>query len=206
MKTAQDPDTDELLDRAAAGDDSARQRLLDRHRDRLRRMVAIRLDRRVGRRVDPSDVVQDALAVAHRKLDEFLVRRPVPFYPWLRQIAWESLVKCHQRHTADKRTVAREEVFTLSDDSIEDLVGRLASSGTGPGERAARAEMRQRVRAALRELAPADREVLVLRYLEQLSTAETADVLGCRVGAVKVRLLRALRRLRDLLDEPEANR
>jgi len=197
-----DPDTNELLDRAAGGDASARQGLLQRHRERLVRMVAVRLDGRVARRVDPSDVVQDALAVAHRRLDDYLDRRPVAFYPWLRQIAWETLVKCHQRHLAGRRSVGREESAALSDQSVEELAGRLAAaSGSGPSERAVRAELRQRVRSALAQLAETDREVLVLRYLEQLSTADAATVLGCTNGAVKVRLVRALRRLRDRLDD-----
>ena len=86
------PDTDLLLDRAAAGDGRARQELLARHRKRLRRMVALRLDRRLAARVDPSDVVQEALADAARKLDGYLRDRPLPFYPWLRQLAGERLV------------------------------------------------------------------------------------------------------------------
>src|SRR3954471_13423303 len=104
-----DPDTGELLDRAAAGDTPARQQLLARHRDRLRRMVAVRLDPRVAARVDPSDVVQEALLEAARKLPDYLRERPVPFYPWLRRLAWEHLLKLHQRHLAAKRDAAREE-------------------------------------------------------------------------------------------------
>ena len=83
------PDTDQLLDRAAQGDDRARQQLLARHRRQLRRMVATHLDRRLAARVDASDVVQEALADAARKLDGYLRERPLPFYPWLRRLAWE---------------------------------------------------------------------------------------------------------------------
>src|SRR5437763_1411592 len=107
--TAAGPDTDLLLDRAASGDGTARRQLLDKHRRRLRRMIALRLDRRLAARVDPSDVVQEALADAGRKLDGYLRDRPLPFYPWLRQLAWERLVKLHRRHTAGKRDVARGE-------------------------------------------------------------------------------------------------
>jgi RNA polymerase sigma-70 factor (ECF subfamily) len=205
VKTARDPDTGELLDAAAAGDAAARQRLLNRHRDRLVRMVAVRLDPRVARRVDPSDVVQDALTEAVKKLDDYLVRRPTAFYPWLRHIAWESLVKCHERHSAGKRTVERDEPLPLSDLSVLELAERLIDSGSGPSGRLMRREAHARVRTALQGLERNDREVLVLRYLEQLSTAETAAVLNCTSGAVKVRLLRALRRLRDRLDENEVS-
>ena len=74
-----DPETEALIGDAARGDESARQRLLDRHRRRLRRMVALRLDRRLAPRLDPSDVVQEALADAAGKLDDYLQDPPLPF-------------------------------------------------------------------------------------------------------------------------------
>jgi RNA polymerase sigma-70 factor (ECF subfamily) len=194
------PDTDQLLDRAASGDGRARQELLARHRKRLRRMVALRLDRRLAARVDPSDVVQEALADAARKLDGYLRDRPLPFYPWLRRLAWERLVKMHQRHVgAGRRSVTREEPPELPEGSALELAERLLTADTGPEDAALKAELRQRVRAALDRLAAADREVLVLRFLERLSTAETAAVLGVSPGAVKLRQLRALDRLRRRL-------
>src|SRR4051794_25150155 len=85
------PDTDQLLADAGRGDADARGRLLERHRPRLRRMVALRLDRRLAARADPSDVVQEALLEAAARLDEYLRSRPIPFYPWLRRIAWAPL-------------------------------------------------------------------------------------------------------------------
>jgi RNA polymerase sigma-70 factor (ECF subfamily) len=196
---ADQADTEELLDRAGRGDDGARERLLARHRSRLRQMVAVRLDRRLAARLDPSDIVQEALADAARGLDEYLRDRPVPFYPWLRRFAWERLVEANRRHLlARRRSVAREEGFDLHlpDDSARALAGRLLSSGTSPSRRLLRQELRDRVQAALDRLDPRDREVLVLRYLEQLSTAESAAALGISVGAVKMRHLRALQRLR----------
>ncbi|HTK78727.1 MAG TPA: RNA polymerase subunit sigma, partial [Gemmataceae bacterium] len=93
--TAQTSDSEELLRRAGGGDEPARQQLLARYRDRLRRMVAVHLDPRLAARLDPSDVVQDALLDAAGKLSHYLRTRPVPFYPWLRRLAWEHLVKLH---------------------------------------------------------------------------------------------------------------
>jgi RNA polymerase sigma-70 factor (ECF subfamily) len=197
--TAVGPDTDLLLDRAAHGDDGARQKLLDRHRRRLQRMIAVRMDRRLAARVDPSDVVQEALADAGRKLDGYLRVRPLPFYPWLRQLAWERLVKLHRRHTAGKRDVGREVVPELPAESALELAERLACPGTGPEQRMLRRELRDRVRGALDGLTPADRELLVLRHAEQLSTKETASVLNITEAAVKSRHLRALERLRTAL-------
>jgi RNA polymerase sigma-70 factor (ECF subfamily) len=197
-----EPDTDVLLEQARRGDAPAREQLLTRHQARLRRMVAVRLDRRLAARVDPSDVVQEVLAEAARRMPDYLRDRPVPFYPWLRRLAWERLVKLHRRHLhARKRSVLREEDWPLPDGSAAELAQRLLASASSPSRRMVRQELRERVRAALADLAARDREVLVLRYLEQLSTAETAAVLEISEGAVKVRHLRALERLRGLLGD-----
>jgi RNA polymerase sigma-70 factor (ECF subfamily) len=196
-----EPETEQLLAAASQGDATARGRLLERHRPRLNRMVAVRLDRRVAARVDPSDVVQETLAVAARGLDDYLRERPLPFFPWLRRLAWLRVTDAHRRHLhAGRRTVAREESAGLPDESVLELAERLAAPGNGPSAALSRRERATRVRAALDRLPERDREILVLRYLEDLTTAETAAVLECSEGATKVRLLRALRRLRDLLD------
>src|SRR5688500_12937185 len=107
--TRAQPDTEELIRSAAGGDRGARGALLQRHRDRLRRMVAVRMDRRLAARVDPSDLVQESLAEADRRLDAYLRERPLPFYPWLRRLALDRVAEAHRRHTAGRRDVAREE-------------------------------------------------------------------------------------------------
>src|SRR5438445_7328535 len=104
--TAAEPDTEELLRRAGGGDRDARGALLQRHHDRLRRMVALRMDPRLAARVDPSDIVQDSLAEADQQLDIYIRDQPLPFYPWLRQIAWDRLADAHRRHIrAARRSV-----------------------------------------------------------------------------------------------------
>jgi len=200
MPATTEPDTGELLDRSAAGDTSARGRLLDRHRERLRRMIAVRLDPRLAARVDPSDVVQDALADADAKLDRYLCDRPLPFYPWLRQLAQDRLAQLFRRHIrAGRRSVGREKGISLSDRSAAELAERLFARGSSPSRHAIQSELRKRVRAALAALPQTDREVLVLRNLEQLSVAATAEVLGLTECAVKMRHVRALAKLRGAL-------
>jgi len=196
---ASEPDTEVLLARAGAGDVAARQQLLEQYRDRLRRLVAVRLDRRLAARADASDVVQEALADAARKLDGYLRDRPLPFYPWLRQLAWERLIKTRRLHTADRRSIDREESALLPEASAAELAQRLAASITGPVQRLVREELWARVRSAVDRLCTADREVLILRHAEQLSTKEAAAVLGVSEAAVKSRHLRALERLREAL-------
>ena len=200
-----DPSVDRLIEQARGGDEAARRALLARHRDRLRRMVAARLDPRISARVDPSDVVQEALAAAAVLLSEYLATQPVPFYPWLRRLAWERLVKLHRWHiTTGKRTVAREVAPELPDGSVNALARVILADTTSPSGQAVRKELRGRVRAALDKLGERDREVLILRYLEQLPVAEIAAIMGSTTGAIKVRHLRALERLRALLGEGDA--
>src|SRR5205085_4756112 len=113
-------DTDDLLERTSCGDDRARNRLLERHRARLRTMIAVRMDRRLKARVDPSDVVQEVLQEANRNLAGYLRDRPLPFHAWLREIAWKRLVDLRRRHIrAAKRSVIREKDVDLglSDES-----------------------------------------------------------------------------------------
>lgn len=195
-------DTDLLLKRVAAGDQDAVNQLLLRHRSRLRRMVRVRLHPRLAARVDPSDVVQEALLEAHRRLAKFARERPLPFYPWLRQIAWERLVQLQQKHRfARKRSVYREEPFDplVSDESLAKLARRLFVSDTGPARQVIKSEMRARVREALSQLSEVDRELLTLRYREQLPIEEIAAIMKLGESAVKMRHLRALQKLRSLL-------
>lgn len=201
MPIPSDPGTDELLSRSYAGDKTARGQLLQRHRDRLRRMVALRIDPRLAARIDPSDVVQEALAEANVKLDKYMHERPLAFYPWLRQITWEKLVHLHRRHVrAGRRSVGREKRQTIPHDSAAELAAPLFDPSATPSRIAIRAEIRERVHTLLNALPEVDREVLVLRNLEQLSVAETAAVLQLTPGAVKMRHVRALARLRAALD------
>ena len=141
---------------------------------------------------------------AARKLPDYLRDRPLPFYPWLRQLAWERLIQQHRRHIdAQGRTVTREQrdARELPDHSAVQLAARLLASGTSPSVQLMRKELQQRVQQMLAKLALADREVLVLRYLEQLSISDTAAVLGLTSDGVKSRQRRALQRFSNLLSD-----
>jgi RNA polymerase sigma-70 factor (ECF subfamily) len=203
-------DTEHLLERVAAGDGAAREQLLERHRRRLGRMVAIRFDPRLAARVDPSDVVQETLAEAAANLDRYLRERPLPFYPWLRQIVQRRLIELHRRHVqAQRRSVTREVgPIGLPDHSVLALAERLFARISSPSAGLRRQERRDRVRAALAALPEQDREILVLRILEALPTRETAAILGIGEVAVRSRQVRALDRLKVLLgpDFPEGER
>lgn len=197
-----DPDTDEFILRIRSGDDSAISCLLDRHRPRLKRLVDVRMDDRIRARVDPSDVVQEVLTQATCELSRYLVERPIPFYPWLRQIAWKQLTQLYRMHViAECRSVAREVALeaALSDQSANVLAEMLVAPEALPSEQAIRVEAIQRMQVAIAQLTASHREVLILRHLEGLSVAETATVLNVTESAVTARHFRALSRLRELL-------
>ena len=195
-------DTEALLDRASKGDPAAVQELLTRFRARLKEMVRIHMDHRLAARVDPSDVVQDTLARAWRELPDYLCRRPLPFYPWLREFAWKILIDLRRKHIlAQRRSVNREDRLyqALPDQSAMNLARKLMANGTSPSHQFLREEMCSRIHAALSKLEERDREVLVLRHLERLSTIEIAAVLKISEGAVRVRHLRAMQRFREVM-------
>lgn len=128
---ADPPDTEQLLERAGQGDANACAELWQRYRAQLRRMIAIRLDSRLAARIDPSDVLQETLTVANRRLNEYLRDRPMPFYPWLRRLACDQMADLRRKHIrAAQRTVNREETPPLSNASVQELAERLlARSG-----------------------------------------------------------------------------
>jgi RNA polymerase sigma-70 factor (ECF subfamily) len=191
--------TDDLLQRATVAEGSVLSLLFDRHRRRLRHVVAARLDRRIAARVDPSDIVQETLADAARRLPEYLRDRPVPYWVWLRQLALERVVWWRRFHLeSSKRTVARERALYPSPREMPmmPVVDQLIGNETSPSELAVRAQEGAWVRRALEALASSDRQVLELRYVEDYSFGEIAAKLDLGLSAVKMRHLRALKRLR----------
>lgn len=196
--------TQEIIADAKAGSADAVNRLLDRHRDSLRRMVDYRLDRRLERRVDASDVVQDVLIEANRRLADYLNDPKMPFHLWLRQLAKDRIIDLHRRHkVARKRSIEREQPLNVSyaDKSSLDLAGMLKDPELTPAAATIRAELQRRFFDALESLNEEDREVLLMRHQEHLSNSDVATALGLSQPAAGMRYLRALRRLREVLGE-----
>ncbi len=193
--------TEHLIDRASRGDIAARGELFDRYREYLLRMVTARLDRRLARRVDASDIVQEALADAAVRMDAYLRDRPLPFLGWLRQLAGERMIDAQRRHIgAQRRSTTREEsALERFEESAVDVVRRMLADDTSPSNRLIREERDAQIMAALTTLTARDREVLVMRHLEKLTPAEIAEALGVTEWAIKSRLLRALMRIRERL-------
>jgi RNA polymerase sigma-70 factor (ECF subfamily) len=196
-------ETARLIGRAQGGDAAALDELFARHRDRLRRMVEMRLDRRLQGRIDASDVIQDAYVDATRKLDDYLRDPKLSLFLWLRLVVGERLMKLHRQHiSAQMRDAGREVSLyreALPTASSAALAAHLLGKHTSPTQAAVRAERLLRLQEALNALDPIDREILSLRHFEELTRAEAAQALGIEEAAAAKRYVRALKRLKDTL-------
>lgn len=201
--------TQELLKGITDGDSQAVNRLMDRHREAVRRMIQMRLDQAVARRVDASDVVQDVLMEASQRLKDYLSNPAMPFHLWLRQLAKDRIIDMHRRHrAAQRRSVDREQNMSgLGNDeqSAADLAALLKDAELTPAAAALRREMEQRFLVALDQLEENDREIVVMRHFEHLGNSEVAEALGLSPPAAGMRYLRAIRRLRELLGSDDAS-
>jgi RNA polymerase sigma-70 factor (ECF subfamily) len=196
-------ETNLLLQQLARGEQDVWGTLLTRHRERLQRMVALRLDRRLQGRIDASDVVQEAYLTASIQLADYLKGSTIPFFLWLRLVTGQKLVALHRHHLGTQLRDAGREVSidrgALPEASSAALAAQLLGLEPRPSQAAMRAERALRLEEALNRMDPLDREVLALRHFEQLSNAEAAQVLGLRESAASKRYTRALLRLREIL-------
>jgi RNA polymerase sigma-70 factor, ECF subfamily len=195
--------TDRLLDDARDGKTGAVDDLLGQFREPLRRVIDLRLDPVLGRRVDASDIVQDVLIEANQRLTEYLKSPAMPFHLWLRHLAQDRIIDAHRRHRlAQRRSIDKEQPIARpawADESEASLVAQLVDSERTPGSEAIQAELARRLAAAINELSDDDREIILMRHHEQLANQDVAKLLGLTEAAASMRYLRALRRLRGVL-------
>lgn len=192
----------DLLERVRAGDQPALAELYAQHRDKLRRMVQLRLDHRLAGRVSPSDVLQEAYIDAVKRIDHYFEKPDQPFFGWLRLIVGQRLADVHREHLAQKRAVSNEVPMDRTAPGADSacLAACLLGSGTSPSNAAARTESYAQLERALDQMDPLDREVLALRHFEELSNTETAELLGIQPAAASKRYVRALARLKQILE------
>lgn len=197
--------TGELLDRARAGQPAAVNDLLERHRAGLRRMVDARLDHKLARRIDASDIVQDVMFEASQRLTDYLRDPRMPFSLWLRQLAQDRVIDMHRRHVvAGRRSLNREQTASQGagdDRSSLELAAQFRDPELTPAAHALREELREQFLMAMDQMDETDREILMLRHFEQLTNSEAAELLGLSEPAAGMRHLRALRRLREILGD-----
>ena len=201
--------TERLLVQAKAGDAGAVEQLLAEHREPLRRVVGLRLDPALARRVDASDVVQDVLLEASRRLQDYLRDPKLPFHLWLRHLAKDRLIDAHRFHRqAQRRSLDREQAHApaWADASSVQLIAQLLDHERTPASAAVQQELERRLQEALGRMDEPDREVILMRHHEGLSNQEVAAALGLSEAAASMRYLRALRRLRtELVGEGESS-
>jgi RNA polymerase sigma-70 factor (ECF subfamily) len=201
--TTDSGDLDDLLQRVQRGEEQALIALFTRYRDRLRRLVRLRLDRRLQGRIDPSDVLQDAYLDVARRAGEYVANPSVPVFLWLRLVTGQRLMALHRQHLGAQMRDAGHEVSlyrgALPQATSVSLAALLLGRLTSPTRAAQRAEMQIRLQEVINAMDPIDREVLTLRHFEELSNVETAQVLGIKEAAASNRYLRALKRLKDTL-------
>jgi RNA polymerase sigma-70 factor, ECF subfamily len=202
--------TRSLLDRAKTGDAAAVDNLLGEHREPLRRAVELRLDPALARRVDASDIVQDVLLEASRRLRDYLQNPVMPFHLWLRHLAKDRLIDAHRFHRkAQRRSLDREQAIqppAWAEGSSIQLIAQLLDPEKTPATAAVQQELARRLQGAVAELDDADREVILMRHYEGLGNQEVAAALDLSEAAASMRYLRALRRLRaELVGEEESN-
>ncbi len=190
------------LEMLKSGDADAIAEVFSHHRDKLQRMVRFRLDRRLYGRVDTADVLQDVWLETSRRIEDYTSNPAVPFFVWVRQLAYQIIIDLHRRHLgAQKRNVSQEVSLGKSNcDTSVSIATQLAGNLTSPSNVAMRGERLTRLREALDGMDEVDREVLALRHFEELGNNEVAEILGIQKTAASNRYVRALKRLKQVLE------
>ncbi len=204
--------TDGDLHALRAAGDGDRERVLgelfEEHRRRLQRMVHLRMDGALRARIGASDVLQEAFVEISARVARYLADPRMPFFLWLRFLTAQKLVDLYRHHVGAQKRDARRQVridraaFPAASSAVmaEQLVGGLAS----PSGAAMRDEMHRQVQEGLDHMQATDREVLVMRHFEELTHGEAAQELGISEEAASKRYLRALQRLRAVLEQAGA--
>ena len=198
-----DPNAD-LLRRVKEGDHQALADLFSLHRDRLWRIINFRLDSRLLGRVDADDILQEAYLAAAQRIQHYLDDSTQTFFIWLRLIANQTLIDVHRRHLgAQMRDASRDMSIHAhyAQATSMSIASQLLGNFTSPSQVAMRDEVAVQLDQAIESMEPIDREVLALRHFEELTNSEVAEVLGIQQKAASIRYVRALKRLKDVVNK-----
>lgn len=198
---------DDLKALAGAGD--GRERVLadlfEQHRRRLQRMVRLRMDPKLRARVGASDVVQDTFVEVSARVGDYLEDPRMPFFVWLRFLTAQKLVALYRHHVGTQKRDVRRQVAIdragFPEASSVVMSEQLLEVCPSPSDAAMQDELRRRIEAGIEKMNPKDREVLVMRHFEELSNVEAARELGIEESAASKRYLRAMQRLKKILEE-----
>ena len=198
------PDRDVIVESLRSGREEALAEYFSAVQGRLKRIVNFRLDYRLSGRVSESDVIQETFVRAAKRIDSFLEKDDMPFFVWLRLEISQKLHEIHRHHFgADKRDVRKEIKLGQNNDSGKTsmaLAAHIVAQLTSPSRLIERAEQIAILEKTLAEMNELDREVIALRHFEELSNIETAKILEIEPAAASKRYLRALKRLREIME------
>lgn len=192
-----------LLRRGVEGDQAVLSQVWEQHRERLRRVVKLRLDRRLQGRVDPSDVLQEAYLDFARRAAEYVAQPDMPLFLWMRYLTGQRLQLLHRHHLGAQMRDAGREVSlhrgAMPLATSVSLAAQLMGRFTSVTQAVQRAELQLILQGVINDMDPLDREILALRHFEEMSNAETARILGMTESAASTRHVRALKKLRETL-------
>ena len=187
-----------------AGDTAALAELFSVYQPRLERIIRFRMDHRLAGRISETDVIQEAYLNASKRIEHFLRQADFPFFVWLRLIVNQTLVDLQRQHLqAEMRDVRKEISLQQSNASHQTsfaLAAQLVGKMTSASGVLSRSERMATLQQALNQMKEIDREVIALRHFEELSNAEAANVLGIDEQASSKRYVRAMKRMKDVLN------
>ena len=198
------PEQPEIIAQLRENREEALAKFFSLVRERLKPIVHFRLDYRLNGRVSESDVIQDTYVRAAQRIDSYLEKPTMPFFVWLRLEVQQQLIDIHRHHFgAEKRDIRREVAMAKpkSDQTSMAIAAHLVAQLTSVSQLFEKAEQIASVEKSLADMNELDREVIALRHFEELSNIETAEVLGIQPAAASKRYLRALKRLREIMEE-----
>jgi len=192
-----------LEERLRTGDPEALAALFQEHRPRLERMARFRMDPRLGTRVGVDDLLQDAWLEANKRIHRFRDDGFESSFVWLRMILQQTLADAHRRHLgAQQRDLRKERSLAPPPgaDTSASLALHLLGLASSPSVAVQRGEIMDLLQQAIAGMDPIDQEILALRHFEELTNSECAAVLGLQQKAASIRYVRALKRLRSIVD------
>ena len=169
------------------------------YRERLHRLLVLRMPPILLRRLSVDDLLQETYLACGRRVDFLKAEPEVPMYVKLRLIALQTLTDVERQHLAAAKRDAMKEMSPEDDVAVADAWAHFADTISSPRTHLERLERQAMARRVLSQLSEHDREILELRHFEEMGNAECAAVLGIEQKAASIRYVRALKRFRELV-------
>ncbi len=186
----------------AKGESNALSQCFLECRPRLARIAGFRLNPRLSTRIDIDDILQETFLAAAKRIEYCDCSSKETAFVWLRLILRQTLIDIHRKHVETAgRDVQREVRADRTDPGTSGCIaGHLIAQVSSPSKAIKRVEMSDQLTHALNQMEPTDREVLALRHFEELSNTEVAEVLNISIKAASIRYVRALKKLKTIMD------